>query len=352
MSSILDALKKVEDDDNGPEGGVELNQEIDAAAAERDIVGADSDARKVTLRLTPAVMLVTLVVAVFVVTGIAAVTYFMTRPDTSAVPPARVASVPRVRPDAPAVSPQTAAVPNTIAPATVAVPQQPEPAAAEPAPAGGQPEPAAAEPAPAAGQPEPAAAEPVPAVAQPEPVAAEPAPAGGQPEPAAAEPVPAVGQPEPVAAEPAPAAGQPEPVAAEPTSAAEEPARDVVAEELRPARPKSQQTVPSQQAAAPVAVVQPVQPLVVLPVETAATFASDEPPPDIQSMTLPVEVPDLEINIIRAANAENPQPVAVINLKTVYEDDLIAGTEVRVLKINDDSIWFSYQGYRFSKRFK
>jgi len=175
-------------------------------------------------------------------------------------------------------------------------------------------------------------------VAQPEPVAAEPAPAGGQPEPAAAEPVPAV--------------GQPEPVAAEPTSAAEEPARDVVAEELRPARPKSQQTVPSQQAAAPVAVVQPVQPLVVLPVETAATFASDEPPPDIQSMTLPVEVPDLEINIIRAANAENPQPVAVINLKTVYEDDLIAGTEVRVLKINDDSIWFSYQGYRFSKRFK
>jgi len=69
-------------------------------------------------------------------------------------------------------------------------------------------------------------------------------------------------------------------------------------------------------------------------------------------MTLPMEVPNLEINIIRAANPENPKPVAVINLKTVYEDDLIAGTGIRVLKINDDNIWFSYQGYRFSKRFK
>ena len=144
MSSILDALKKVEDDDNGPEGGVELNEEFDVDAAERDIVAADSDAKKVTVRLTPTVMLITLLGVVVIVGGIAAGTYFMTRPDAPIPPPGQLASAQENRSGRPATPRQPGTAPNTTPPAV----EQPAPVAAEPPPAVEPPAPAAAEPPP------------------------------------------------------------------------------------------------------------------------------------------------------------------------------------------------------------
>ena len=294
MSSILDALKKIEDGNNDehkdekPGRGVELNQEIDADAAERQIVAADSDVKKISVRLTPMVMLIILIAVVIGVGGIVGVTYFITRSGPELVH-------------------------------VVARAPQPPPPAAEPTSPAEQPEPAVARP--ASGQPQRIAEEPVPAVAEQE----SPAPAG----------------------EPTPAA---EPMAEEPGEGDE----NVVTEELRPPgrqpQPSASPASPQQAAVAPPANLPP-QTTAVQPPGPAGVPLPGDPPPELGSVNLPVQVPELKINVIRAKSPANPTPIAVVNMTTVREGNLLGETGVRVLKINDNDIWFEYKGYRFKKLF-
>ncbi len=335
MSSILDALKKIEDGDNDehkdekPGRGVELNQEIDADAAERQIVAADSDVKKISVRLTPMVMLIILIAVVIGVGGIVGVTYFITRSGPELVHV--VARAPQ--PPPPAAEPTSPA-------------EQPEPAVARPA--SGQPQRIAEEPVPAGAEQEsPApAGEPTPAA---EPMAEQPTPTREQPELVAEEPVPAVAEQE----APAPA-GEPTP-AAEPM--AEEPGEgdeNVVTEELRPPgrqpQPSASPASPQQAAVAPPANLPP-QTTAVQPPGPAGVPLPGDPPPDLGSVNLPVQVPELKINVIRAKSPANPTPIAVVNMTTVREGNLLGETGVRVLKINDNDIWFEYKGYRFKKLF-
>ena len=66
MSSILDALKKADEGRPEDDKSVNLNEEIDADA-EKDIIVPEEEPKKVTVHLTPRVMIVSLIAAVIVV---------------------------------------------------------------------------------------------------------------------------------------------------------------------------------------------------------------------------------------------------------------------------------------------
>jgi len=53
-----------------------------------------------------------------------------------------------------------------------------------------------------------------------------------------------------------------------------------------------------------------------------------------------VKIPDLHINLIRAASKNNPKPVAVVNMYKVYEGDTVGDTGVRVLRIDANEILY------------
>jgi len=65
-----------------------------------------------------------------------------------------------------------------------------------------------------------------------------------------------------------------------------------------------------------------------------------------------VKIPDLRINIIRAASDNNPRPVAVVNMHKVYEGDVVGDTGVRVVRIDANEILVEYDGHRFSSTFR
>jgi hypothetical protein len=371
MSSILDALKKAEGEP--VEGHVDLAEEVDAEAAENEVIAEDTDVPKVTVRLSPMMIgagVLTLVVVGCVVAALATLLarnkqgevlpvetgrIIATAPVETSAPavPAPLAEALAPVSESPAVEPQEPDLPIEAAEPALAPPVEPEPAAVpeatvEAAPPVAPPpvEVPALAPAPPAVEPQ----EPEPPV---EAVAPPPAPPVEPETPVAPPPVEA---PAPVEQVPVPPVTPAEP--AKPAVPATAVDTGVVTEDLKPIPPAAPQPEPVQReqgqaSSSPVPTAVPAQPPVTSqPGDSSPLPLPTEAPPSVETLDASVSLPPLKINLIRVASERNPEAVAFVNMIKVYEGEFIGDTGVRALKINQDDIWCEYQGRQFRVRFR
>jgi len=330
MSSILDALKKVE-------------QEKAAKAAEAETYVPFTPESAAELFNQPTrhgdapskspVMLLAAVAGLVVIGVLASVVVSMTLlrsqgQATIAQAPVQQSPVVAAPVTAPAPAPQavvpTPAPQPTRQPAPVEQPVQvaPAPPVVVPAPA---PAPVAQQPAPVAATPAPT---PVPAPA--------PTPA---PAPAPVQVAMAIPTPAPVAETPAPT---PPPATPSAPAAFQAPTPAPVMNTPPPPAPEPRVATP-RPAAVPVPKPKPI----------SASAATREAPKDVDVTTLPVLTPGdfsrygldgLALNMLRAPSADRPTGMAIINLNKVYPGELIPGSRARLVGVARTGIGVEIEG--------
>jgi len=342
MSSILDALKKLEEEKaarqaaasaepvEAPEPVLDSEQFIEQLR-KKEAARSQGFALSTKHLIGGGVAFVVLLVGVSTLVSIAVV---RSNAASNTVPVPPVAASIQVAEAQPTPTPET----PVPAPAPEAVTVTPPPT---PAPA---PEPVVVTPPPApAPAPEPVVVTPPPAPAPaPEPVVVTPPPAPAPPPVQAAAPAPV--EAAPVAPAPAQAAA-PAPEAAPTPTPPPAPAPEVVA-----APSPAPEPAPAPELAAPVQVA-------------AATPESTPEPPALRIEPGPVnlrELPmlrnaeriqygleDLRLNMIREATPQRPEAMAIINLNKVYVGEMIPATGARLIAVERHGIGIDVGGTRF-----
>lgn len=306
MSSILDALNKLENEKEQARAQAELNPaDIDPAAAADELLGIDSNAREpMTLRLSPMILLgsALLFIALTIGTVVATVS-FLVKP---APDPQAIASTPAEP------SPES----------------EPVPAPTEPKPS---PEPDAAIAAVDDGAEE--STDATPAVVDPEP---QPAPEPVAQEPVSANPAPSVQerQPDTVAApQPTEAPEQKETALAQIppdllTTATNEPVNSSPSTLNPPSSQQPRKVLSNTIAPEPVAAEPVSNPQVAIP-ENIQTF-----PPFTVELQHRHGLSDFKVNMLNPESETNPYGSAIINRTKVFESSYINGSRVRLYKVD------------------
>jgi hypothetical protein len=328
MSSILDALRKVEREK--AETAQPIEMDFDEDAAERDLIGGTDARGHMVLRLSPLALMASGGVVVLLVVATAGIAWIWMHGSSAPQAPVAVASytpppAPKAVEPAPAPQPPAPPVvapeekkpePEIVAKALSPEPVRPEPVAKEEPPA---------PPAPKEVREEKPVKEPEPLAKavkekqelEPEkPVAKEPKPE----EAAAKTPEP---KPEAVGKKPEP---KPEPVVV----AKQEPAPQPLPEVAKaPAVEPKQPTIG-----------EPLKSLPPAPVVTAAAPAPAADPNDVSSLLPPTEEDrrTIKVNMPRPANKRNPYDSAIINLQPVFLNELIPNTNAKLVGVRPDGV--------------
>ena len=324
MSSILDALKKLEQEKAAKAAEPEVEAPFTPESAAELFNQPTRNGGEVAPKPFAWMLLAfaSLCVVVFAASYVALNASGVNEPP---VPP--VASVPvqtiAAPPAAPAAQPAPAPTPTPQPPVAVQIPA-PQPA---PAPvAFAQPVAAAPQPAPVQ-MPAPA---PVPT---PQPVAPMPQPVAAAPQPVAAAPQPAPA-PIPVTTPTPPPAPVEQPVQM-PSAAEVAPAPVASAIPTPPPAPKATPRAEAPRAEAiPKPITVPPRPAKVNPAEIDASTLPILPESEYSRYGLD----HISLNMLRAPSPDRPNGLAIINLNKVYPGELIQGSQARLLAVTRDGI--------------
>lgn len=325
MSSILDALKKLEAEKAAKQiGEPEPPEEFHLEAAEEELTAAGRG-RASEVHVKPAWLLAGAgIFAIVLVVVSVTVSIVVTRASVHSTLPPVAANVPLPPQNPP---PQPAAVP------------------APPPVRSVEPPPAAEPPAPQANETPPAAPQIVVKTLEPPPPPAKvvEAPAAAIAPPKAPEPAPEPKAPAPVA--PAKVAAPPPPPV-EPVVEPPKPAPVVVAKNIPSPEPSPEPAVvppaPPRAVSAPppAPVVDTPQP--VLPKastqKTAERINLDELPILKSSDRARFGLENLKLNVLREANGNRPNGLAIINLNKVYIGEVIPGTRAKLIDVKSHGI--------------
>lgn len=299
MSSILDALKKLEQDKQEKEQSDQL--EIGTLAAERDLFHHKRGAGRGTVQVSSMMLAGGVLVFAVALVCVSVITALLIV-NAAPVPPATTVHVAQ----APAAAPAANAAKQDASSATAPA----EPAAQVPV------------------APDSVAVEPTTPADEAAGVAAVPEPAAKAPQPA-----------EPLAA----------PKEEVLLAAAQEPA---VAEPAEKPVPRARREEPPAPRPEPPAAVQTIPPAPVKPVASAA----DAPAPafgDIDLNVLPIlseservrlGLPPLKVNIVGLPTKRQPRPSALINYEKVYVGEYISNTNARLVDVELRGVGLSVGG--------